>query len=88
MENLGTVDVVNPVMDSDEDTYRVVRGSRYNYTMTYARTTYRYGQTPDLNTTSSKGATAHGFRVMCPLTLKFPAPEVDSDGETTQGEGE
>ena len=86
VENLGTADLVNPVMDTGDN--RVVRGSRYNYSMMYARTTYRYGQTPDLNTTSSKGATAHGFRVMCPLTLKFPVPEEDSDGETAQGEGE
>ena len=82
VENLGTEDVVNPVGESG--TYRVVRGSRYNYNISYTRTTYRYGQNPAINTSESNGATAHGFRVMCPLTLKFPEPEE----ETGDGTGE
>ena len=85
VEDLGVDDVVDPIGTTGD--YRVVRGSRYNYKMSYARTTYRYGQNPSINTTSSEtGAVAHGFRVMCPLTLKFPEPEAEEPGEDA-GEG-
>ena len=67
VENLGVEEVVDPVMDTGTD--RVVRGSRYNYSITYARTTYRYGQAPNLN--NSSGTIAHSFRVVCPITLKY-----------------
>ena len=69
-ENLGTEDVENPI--GTEGDQRVGRGSRYNYTYGYSRTTYRYGQNPAINTTASSGAIAHGLRVVCPITFKFP----------------
>ena len=83
--DLGSEDVVDPLI-TEGTSGRVVRGSRYNLSwVPYVRTTYRAYQSEGKAEGQLDG---YGFRVMCPLTLKFPAPEVDSDGETTQGEGE
>lgn len=82
VEDLGADDVVDPVMTTGNN--RVLRGFRFDRSWGNATATYRIGYANNLGT----GNNTCGFRVMCPLTLKFPAPEVDSDGETTQGEGE
>ena len=71
VENLGVEEVVDPVMDTDAVTERVVRGTRYNYSASNARTTYRYGQASNLN--NSSGTIAHGFRLVCPAGLKYGA---------------
>jgi formylglycine-generating enzyme required for sulfatase activity len=66
VSNLGTNDVVNPVVTTGSD--RVLRGSRYDRTWDYAHSAYRGSDVPDR---TSKQAKAYGFRVMCPVTLKF-----------------
>ena len=83
--DLGFEDVVDPLI-TEGTLGRVVRGSRYNLSwVPYVRTTYRTYQSEGKAEGQLDG---YGFRVMCPLTLKFPVPEEDSDGETAQGEGE
>ncbi len=65
--NLGTNEVVNPIGTVGNE--RVLRGSRFNYSWTpYARTTYR---SSDITYRSSDQAKAYGFRVVCPITLKY-----------------
>ena len=67
VKNLGTDEVVDPVMKSGE--HRVVRGFRYNISSnkSYATTTFRGGENPGI----INGDDGFGFRVMCPITLKF-----------------
>ena len=65
--NLGTNEVVNPIGTVGNE--RVLRGSRFNYSWTpYARTTYR---SSDITYRSSDQAKAYGFRVVCPIGLKY-----------------
>ena len=86
LDNLGTADVEDPLVVSSSNN-RVMRGSRYDYSWKpYARTTYRSADIPNR---SSAQAKAYGFRVMCPVLLKFPAsapepeepPEAGSEDE-------
>jgi len=80
--DLGTEDVTDPL--TEQGTGRVIRGSRYNLTWTpYVRTTFRTYQTEGKAVGQLQG---YGFRVMCPLTLKFPEPEAEEPGEDA-GEG-
>jgi formylglycine-generating enzyme required for sulfatase activity len=68
VKDLGTNDVVNPV-NTVYNGNRTMRGSRYNYVWKpYAHTTYR---TADIPNRSADQAKAYGFRVMCPIQLKF-----------------
>ena len=66
VSNLGTNDVVNPVVTTG--TERVLRGSRYDRTWDYAHSAYRGSDVPNRSADQAK---AYGFRVMCPVTLKF-----------------
>ena len=66
VSNLGTNDVVNPVVTTG--TERVLRGSRYDRTWDYAHSAYRGSDVPNR---SAEQAKAYGFRLMCPVTLKF-----------------
>lgn len=76
--DLGSDDVVDPL--TEEGSNRVMRSSRYNYSWTPShRVTYRGS---DIEDRAHGQAMAYGFRVMCPLTLKFPEPEEDTGDET------
>jgi len=78
VEDLGSDDVVDPL--TEEGSNRVMRSSRYNYSWTPShRVTYRGS---DIEDRSHGQAMAYGFRVMCPLTFKFPEPEEDTGDET------
>ena len=80
--DLGTEDVTDPL--TEQGTGRVIRGSRYNLTWTpYVRTTFRTYQTEGKAVGQLQG---YGFRVMCPLTLKFPEPEAEEPGEDADEE--
>ena len=67
VENLGTNEVVNPVTASASN--RVLRGFRYDrsHNSYSVATTYRMSYVDNLGT----GNETCGFRVMCPVTLKF-----------------
>lgn len=81
VKDLGSAEVVDPVNDVRSDN-RVMRGSRYNYVWSpYAHTTYR---TSDIPNRSHDQAKAYGFRLMCPITLKFSVQETDD----SEAEGE
>ena len=65
--SLGTEEVVDPVGVSGD--HRVMRGLRFNYSGgDYGRTTYRAYDVPNRG---SDQTNAYGFRVMCPVALKF-----------------
>lgn len=64
--NLGTNDVFNPVGQSGDN--RVMRGSRCDRTWDYARSSSRSSDIPNR---SSGQATFYGFRVVCPVMLKY-----------------
>lgn len=67
VENLGTNEVVNPVTASASN--RVLRGFRFDrsHNSYSVATTYRMSYGDNLGT----GNETCGFRVMCPVTLKF-----------------
>ena len=86
--NLGTEDVVDPVITSGSDKH-VTRGFRYDISHSkngvYATTTYRGGEINNL----INGDHGFTFRVMCPITLKIPVAEeegseTESDSEVTE----
>ena len=64
--NLGSEEVVDPV--GNTGSRRVMRGVRFNYSYEYGRTSYRANDVPNRGNDQTQG---YGFRVMCPVTLKF-----------------
>ena len=69
--DLGSDDVIDPLTKEGAD--RVMRGSRYNYSWAPSHRITNRGS--DIEGRSQAQAQAYGFRVMCPLTLKFPTIE-------------
>lgn len=68
--DLGTEDVTDPINSADAP---LVRGGNFNRTYTpYARVTYR-GALTAVNSASEMS----GFRVACPIALKYPAEVED-----------
>ena len=68
VEDLGTEDVTDPINSAAAP---LVRGGNFNRTYTpYARVTYRSHLTA-VNSSSEMS----GFRVACPIALKYPAAE-------------
>ena len=69
VEDLGTEDVTDPISDG---TLAVARGSNFQRSWTpYARATYR----ASVNVNSQNEMT--GFRVACPVALKYPEEETE-----------
>ena len=65
--DLGTEEVVDPIGTNGTD--RVMRGSRYDYSWEpTCRTTYRTADIPNRTAIQAK---AYGFRLVCPIGLKY-----------------
>ena len=70
VSDLGTEDVTDPINSADAP---LVRGGNHNRSYTpYARVTYR-GSVTAVNSSSEMS----GFRVTCPIALKYPELEED-----------
>ena len=67
MENLGTEEVVNPVGTIGDN--RVLRGFRFDRSWNNATTTFRANYIANLGS----GNETCGFRVVCPVVLKYSA---------------